>query len=1374
MNRSDWTRAAALAVLLLAATPAEAAKPSAAFAAVPADSVEAFEKVFGTAAAADWDMSAWKDVKQAPFTVAEDPLVGRPALLATGPLTFRMPSAPASCDVRCRVRFTPDGGRGTTFALLIGVDPADVAARPVSITLRASTKDESVSVAAAKPLVSYRLRAYDTIMPTWPDAMRRPIEADMASIPGLKDRWFDLRCERSGSMAAVWIDDRFVAHVGDLPAGGGLGLSVGAGVAVAAPLVEPRGNKEIPARFLALSLDGYVRDRGFLDTAAVADGSLPFGAEREIDGVPFRFVARGPSGADHIDIGRSLFRQGNAEGYEDNLGPQLGGAFRVDPARIQLSLPMDAYDELHLVAGFDAGPAAVPLVTASFFRPQAGFHQIFEGRVPAATGADATEARPVPVVLEDGRRVNLWHLCIPLDPGRLSSFADLDRVEMELAKAMAQYRTYPDPILYGWRPAGPPSGVHVYAVTLRRAPVTLAVEPAVFGHVWTAPAGPEYEVALGNRTGSARTALLTTRIASHDGADTWDEERQVVLAAGATERVRVRPRARRHGWYEAAFSLRDGDRPWTETRGIARLAPDTRAPVWQEDVGPLQGYWSYHGGHSTPPAADIMRVMKAAGARGIVHVPRDDEARRLFHEWGWREGAMARSVGSPVRAWGEREPTAAEVADFKRQVIAGVRKWQGNDPEVVALFAEPSISRNLTSGSPPDYWGEPPYTLDAAERQSLAAFMRSGQAAAEAVRETWPAAKLLIPWGDPLFVVPLLRAGFPRHLIDGCGLDMIGFERLPEQQIHQMSTHRLHFLREEFRRFGMPDPALWYMEGVFVPTEPGGCTWDEQAERYHRWTLLSLAYGVRRIYSGWFAFDCGNWYGAEHYGGCGIQRRIPYCDPKPAYAHFATMTRMLDGAAFDRWVPTGSHSVYALRFTRPQGGPVLVLWTLRGRRPVTLGTKAATVTVTDSMDNAADLKAAGDGVVVEVGGSPVYFTGIDEVPVITSGVPDHADDVAECRRRNAETWHGGPAAPGTTAMHERTIARLGDGGWRFAGDRDEVYEKNNYDTARYHAPQTARIVADPGHAGPVLAVHLDPPRTERRYMPWYDRLVPEKPIDIPGRAAALGLRVKGASDWGRVVYCLRDARGERWLSVGRRDAWTCDDPHSWSAFCFDGWRYLRFELPGHAPYDAFRLHGTTWWGSSGGDGIVDLPLAIEALIVERRTHVMYVNDPQPADPADVLLGDLVAEYDDEAAAAESAVAASRLRMPLPDAAPLANPIAEMAAVPDAPPAVRLEKVTNPDWGYDGTRCHVHFTEAASATGYEVWVSAYPDGRGAVPLARMPRSGGLVKGLRPAMKLHLWVTSVEPVEIAPGKNAATRRSRPSNMLEIELVDEFGMK
>ena len=35
-----------------------------------------------------------------------------------------------------------------------------------------------------------------------------------------------------------------------------------------------------------------------------------------------------------------------------------------------------------------------------------------------------------------------------------------------------------------------------------------------------------------------------------------------------------------------------------------------------------------------------------------------------------------------------------------------------------------------------------------------------------------------------------------------------------------------------------------------------------------------MGYGMTQFYSSWFAFDCTNYYGAEHYGGCGIQNKV--------------------------------------------------------------------------------------------------------------------------------------------------------------------------------------------------------------------------------------------------------------------------------------------------------------------------------------------------------------------------------------------------------------------------------------------------------------------------------------------------------------------
>ena len=188
--------------------------------------------------------------------------------------------------------------------------------------------------------------------------------------------------------------------------------------------------------------------------------------------------------------------------------------------------------------------------------------------------------------------------------------------------------------------------------------------------------------------------------------------------------------------------------------------------------------------------------------------------------------------------------------------------------------------------------------------------------------------------------------------------------------------------------------------------------------------------------------------------------------------------------------------------------------------------------------------------------------------------------------------------------------------------------------------------------------------------------------------------------------------------------------------------------------------------TAAGDNIVDLPLALEEIIVEQRTHVIYVNDVQPAASDTVWFGKLYVEYENPADATDEAVRLSRLRMPLPKGVPdLPNPIAEMARDGVGAPAARIG-LKPPEHMYDGTRMHVLFKEVAGATKYNLWVSAHPDGRGAIDLVPTGvKPGDLVTGLRPGVKLYYWITYVD----AKGK-----MSKPSAVHAEVTVDNFKEK
>ena len=94
------------------------------------------------------------------------------------------------------------------------------------------------------------------------------------------------------------------------------------------------------------------------------------------------------------------------------------------------------------------------------------------------------------------------------------------------------------------------------------------------------------------------------------------------------------------------------------------------------------------------------------------------------------------------------------------------------------------------------------------------------------------------------------------------------------------------------------------------------------------------------------------------------------------------------------------------------------------------------------------------------------------------------------------------------------------------------------------------------------------------------------------------------------------------------------------------------------------------------------------------------------------------------------------------------------------------RVTDPTFQYDGTRCHVHFELVVGATSYDIWVSPYADGRGAIQLGKAwKESGQLLQGLRPDIDFHLFVLYTDK----DGK-----LSKPSAPLPFKLKDRFGYK
>jgi hypothetical protein len=490
--------------------------------------------------------------------------------------------------------------------------------------------------------LGYLLRAYPEMKPGWDEDFRARVEEAMSSLEGADEKWLDVRVELQKNVVKFWVDDRLIAWKREegLDPEGTVTLTLTGGVELASLRVGPA--LETPG-FQPIRLGGYLNASKLVGEARVEPASLP-PADRavRVEGVPFVFPGVNTEGFDHIDVGQSYLRQANVPGYIPSMYgnlPRWRGAAERDPGRIQVRIPNGQFDTLYVIAASDGDKDEIPLLTAMFYRPGAGYPICYEAAVPEVLGKSPSGAG-LPIKLSNRDNGKLWLIKIPLDPGMLSSFADMDTIEIELTKKVEPYRTYPDPIGYSFHQGGRPSAVHVYAATLARVPVAFAWEPDVFGHVWTAPAEAAYTATLTNNSNAVQLGKLTVVTKSYDGTEETRQVKDINLAPrdpakpAAAQKVAVAVPVKLFGYHDITATLELAGRTWVEKRSFVKLAPDTRSVKWTEGRGAMFGYWSYNGGHHTPNSAHISDLMTLAGARaneGPIRPPITD---LMLKHWG--------------------------------------------------------------------------------------------------------------------------------------------------------------------------------------------------------------------------------------------------------------------------------------------------------------------------------------------------------------------------------------------------------------------------------------------------------------------------------------------------------------------------------------------------------------------------------------------------------------------------------------------------------------------------------------------------------------------------------------------------------------------
>ena len=575
-----------------------------------------------------------------------------------------------------------------------------------------------------------------------------------------------------------------------------------------------------------------------------------------------------------------------------------------------------------------------------------------------------------------------------------------------------------------------------------------------------------------------------------------------------------------------------------------------------------------------------------------------------------------------------------------------------------------------------------------------------------------------MPWGSPLFTAAYLQDQETRDKFEGMAFDTAFFDRMPEGQLHSCSLYVLTLMNREWAKYRKDKPYLVSVEGPCISrTAKEALTPDEQLRNNLRACFLLSANGVTRLMSNVGAGpENSSYWGEQHYSG-GASSRITM-NPHPVLAANATMVRLLKSCEFVRNVPTPSLGVFAIEYRNVKTGePLHVMWCIRGKVPVKLKASKAF----DVMDNLVSVR--------ELTPDPVFVLGLK-------------GEIEFGRQKFAKA----ETAPAKGAVK---VCSLGN--WSQSTEKPGIEYLDNMPGSICRYPVEMAVESRGGR----LSVTLPEGLPDRDAMPFVTTIVPPKKVVLPGRPRKIALDVDVVSaDWGRVVYVLSDAKGEKFVSVGQRRTYNVDDTKCDSFFNFDGRRLVRFELPGSRPWDLSRYPGNCWWGSYGGDGIVDYPLSVEKIYVERRAKAMHVNDVVKTKRAPVSFGSLYVE---------DVEPDSDLVMPCAENVKRQNPLAE---IDGTLPPTEITAVKHPLHYYDGTRGHFSFREMEGAASYDVYVSLSPAGDGAILLKKgVKKSGELVTGFLAGRENYGFVV---------WRDAKGAVSKPSAPFKFLLNDEFAEK
>jgi len=722
------------------------------------------------------------------------------------------------------------------------------------------------------------------------------------------------------------------------------------------------------------------------------------------------------------------------------------------------------------------------------------------------------------------------------------------------------------------------SGVHVFAVTLEQSPVEMEVKQVIPGSVFHNREQPEMKVALRPRTAGVVALKWAVQ-------DVWCNEvatgkREYSFAEGGeSQEVSIPLKMKEDGWYQVVFSLQDkmGRLLLAHTAAYAQLPPDTRKAGYESPFG---CWWQqYLHSHMTDPKI-IGPLLFKAGIRRTTHTAQSEA---VMKPW---------NVTIDMVPWfgGYRTPGAPKLTldEWQAEYEARVSDYVEKFPHVGLAMV---FHESYRSSMAPEVWGGEPDPL------SAHGLIEKAKLACALLREKYPNLKIIVGnsgWSGAL-ISQLLRGGLPADQIDGLGMErLIGYfakDSMPPER-HEASWT----LRQTALQYGCKAPPT----DCYESGGRGNYGMSQRliAEYVVRDSLVGLAWGYPYIGVGVISENVNGYYHTR-WGGDSILRRTPLLYPQPQYVAIATMTRMLDRVKLVQRVPTGSHTAYALEFARGIER-VYALWTPRGSCDMALTfPRDSVVKVHGHYGRARPSNMLNAELHVEATEEVTYVTASAAATAVIAGArafpldqpPDDAVIIAPLKDPAAWVWTHSKAL-------ERGPFPYAWLPWRTAGKGK------------------LSATSDP-EKGDCLRLELIPKGKLPDLVDECLSLQVATPLSVPGKPHTIGVWVKGNSCWGRVIFEIMDAEGERF-----RGGQYKYEPRGTSYINFDGWCFVALPLSDKSPVrDRFYYSPGTLWTGSGGNGEIDYPIRVTGLAVTLKRKALDLADMASVEPS-ILLKDL--------------------------------------------------------------------------------------------------------------------------------------------------------